>query len=236
MQMVQAAVGLVDDVRALEAALEILNPLVVEPAQAADGPHEAQAAGELRTEDDPAQVAFELDAYGMMVNVGFVLHDDPRTSTMPGQPSTLVFVEGASDRAAVLKLAERRGRDLRAEGVDVVAFGGAHALPRFLASVPNAKLVGLCDAREAREFTRALEHVYVCHSDLEDELIRAVGTDRLQEIIEAQGELHSFRTLQKQPAQRARTIEEQLRVFLGNRKIRYAELLVSALDLANVPR
>jgi hypothetical protein len=87
-----------------------------------------------------------------------------------------------------------------------------------------------------REFTRALEHVYVCDSDLEDELIRAVGAERLQQIIEEQAELHSFRTLQKQPAQRARTIEQQLRVFLGNRKIRYAELLVGELDLANVPR
>ena len=135
-----------------------------------------------------------------------------------------------------MTLAERRGRDLHAEGVDVVAIGGAHALPRFLASVPNARLVGLCDAGEAPEFTRALEHVYVCDTDLEDELIRAVGAERLQEIIETEGELHSFRTLQKQPAQRARTIEQQLGVFLGNRKIRYAELLVGALDLAKVPR
>ncbi|HSC74367.1 MAG TPA: TOPRIM nucleotidyl transferase/hydrolase domain-containing protein [Gaiellaceae bacterium] len=155
---------------------------------------------------------------------------------MPDRPSTIVFVEGASDRAALLKLAERRGRDLGAEGVHVVAIGGAHALPRFLVSVPGAKLVGLCDAGEARQFTRALEHVYVCDPDLEDELIRAVGPQRLQEIIDAQGELHSFRTLQKQPAQRARTIEQQLRVFLGNRKIRYAELLVGELDLTNVPR
>lgn len=155
---------------------------------------------------------------------------------MPEQPSTVVFVEGESDRAALLKLAERRGRDLRAEGVDVVAIGGAHALSRYLSAVSGAKVVGLCDAGEAREFTRALDDVYVCDSDLEDELIRAVGPERLEEIIAAQGELHSFRTLQKQPAQRERTIEQQLRVFLGNRKIRYAELLVGELDLANVPR
>jgi hypothetical protein len=74
---------------------------------------------------------------------------------MPEQPSTVVFVEGASDRAALLKLAERRGRDLQAEGVDVVAIGGAHALPRFLPSAREAKLVGLCDAGEAAEFTRS---------------------------------------------------------------------------------
>ena len=37
----------------------------------------AQSAGELPAGEDAAQVAFELDAYGMMGNVGFVLHDDP---------------------------------------------------------------------------------------------------------------------------------------------------------------
>jgi hypothetical protein len=153
-------------------------------------------------------------------------------------PSTVVFVEGASDRAAVLRLAERQRRDLGAEGVSVVAIGGAHALRRFVASVdgPDVKLAGLCDAGEAREFTRVLDRVYVCEPDLEDELIRALGPARVEEIAAAQGELHSFRTLQKQPFQRARSIEQQLRVFLGNRKIRYAPLLVDALDLASVPR
>jgi hypothetical protein len=156
---------------------------------------------------------------------------------MHAQPSTVVFVEGASDRVALLRLAERHGRDLRAEGVDVVAIGGAHALGRLLASLDarDLKLVGLCDVGEAREFTRALDHVFVCDRDLEDELIRALGPAELERIIEEQGELHSFRTLQKQPFQRMRTIEQQLRVFLGNRKIRYAPLLVDALDLARVP-
>lgn len=38
-----------------------------------------------------------------------------------------VLVEGASDQAAVEALATRRGRDLAAEDVAVVAMGGAHA-------------------------------------------------------------------------------------------------------------
>lgn len=38
---------------------------------------EAQANGALPGDDDPTQVAFELDAYGMMGNVAFVLHDEP---------------------------------------------------------------------------------------------------------------------------------------------------------------
>jgi Tetracyclin repressor-like, C-terminal domain len=37
---------------------------------------DAQAAGELPAGDDPAQIACELDAYGMMGNVGYILHND----------------------------------------------------------------------------------------------------------------------------------------------------------------
>jgi AcrR family transcriptional regulator len=38
---------------------------------------DAQRRGELRAEEDPAQLAFELDAYMLMGNTSFVLHDDP---------------------------------------------------------------------------------------------------------------------------------------------------------------
>ena len=61
----------------------------------------------------------------------------------------------------------------------------------------------------------------------------------MEELVEAQGDLGSFRTLQKQAAWRGRPVEEQLRRFFGSggsRKIRYAPLLVDALDLARVPR
>jgi hypothetical protein len=75
--------------------------------------------------------------------------------------------------------------------------------------------------------------------DLEDELIRAVGTGRVVEVIAAEGELEAFRTMQKQPSHRGRAVEEQLRRFLGTRsgrKLRYARLLVETMDLASVPR
>ena len=54
----------------------------------------------------------------------------------------------------------------------------------------------------------------------------------------AQGELGSLRRFQRQPAQRSRPIEAQLRRFLGTRsgrKLKYARLLVQALDLGRVP-
>jgi hypothetical protein len=166
----------------------------------------------------------------------------------------VVLVEGTSDQRALETLARRRGRNLDAEGVAVVSIGGAQAIGRFVDRYGprglDVRLAGLCDAAEAGEFRRALERAglgsdleqlgfYVCHADLEDELIRALGTEAVEQVLESQGDLGSFRTLQKQPAWRGRPPDDQLRRFMGSgarRKIRYARLLVEALDLADVPR
>lgn len=171
----------------------------------------------------------------------------------------VVLVEGISDQQALEALAERRGRDLDAEGIAVVPMGGASTIGRFLdlygPEGRDVTLAGLCDAGEVGDFKRGLERAglgadltraemeslgfYVCDVDLEDELIRALGVDAVEQVVAAQGELGSFRTLQQQPAQRARTREQQLRRFMGTRsgrKIQYARLLVDALDLTAVPR
>ncbi len=170
-----------------------------------------------------------------------------------------MLVEGASDRAALEALAERRGHNLGAEGVSIVPIGGAQAIGRFLDRLGprglDVRLAGLCDAAAERDFQRALEQAgvgaaltradledlgfYVCVDDLEDELIRCLGAAAVERIIDAEGDLGAFRTLQKQPAWHGRATEEQLRRFMGSgsgRKIRYARLLVGALDLARIPR
>jgi hypothetical protein len=161
-----------------------------------------------------------------------------------------VLVEGTSDEIALRTLAGRRGRDLAAEGVAIVSMGGAQSIGRFLDRFGprglDVRLAGLCDAGEEHEFRRAVDRAgmewagfYVCVVDLEDELIRSLGVAAVEEVVEAQGELGPFRTLQKQPAWRGRPVDEQLRRFMGSggrRKIRYARLLVDALDLDRVPR
>jgi hypothetical protein len=172
---------------------------------------------------------------------------------------TVVLVEGASDKSAIEALAERRGRNLAAEGISVVAMGGATNIAmhicRFGPAGRNLQLAGLCDVGEERDFRRALERAglgadlsrsdlevlgfFVCVADLEDELIRALGTATVERIVDAEGELSSFRTLQKQPAWRGSTAHDQLRRFMGSgsgRKIRYSGQLVAALDLDRVPR
>lgn len=170
--------------------------------------------------------------------------------------NAVILVEGISDQRAVETLAARRGRDLFAEGVSIVPIGGAHAigaaLERFGPAGLDVRLAGLCDAGEERAFARGVERAglgsdlsrtdletlgfYVCDTDLEHELVRALGVDAVLRIVDEQGELSSFRTFQKQPAKRELGLEEQLWRFMWNRKIRYATLLVEALDLDRVPR
>ncbi|KRV50573.1 hypothetical protein AQ490_16030 [Wenjunlia vitaminophila] len=176
-----------------------------------------------------------------------------------GVVRTVVLVEGSSDQVALEALATRHGRDLGAEGVAVVPLGGATGIGRFLdvcgPSGLGLPLAGLCDVGEERHFRRHLERVglgsgltraeletlgfHVCVADLEDELIRAVGAEGVQRVIEAQGELRPFHTFQGQPAQRERPVEHQLRRFLGThsgRKALYAQALVAHLHLERVPR
>ncbi|MDQ3821900.1 MAG: ATP-dependent endonuclease [Actinomycetota bacterium] len=175
------------------------------------------------------------------------------------EPRAVVLVEGVSDRIALETLAERRGGDLAAEGISVVPIGGAQAIGRFLRRFGpdglDVTLAGLCDVGEEAEFRRGLERAglgsdltradlerlgfYVCVADLEDELIRAVGAAEVERVVEAQGDLGPFRTMQKQLAWRGRPREDQLRRFMGSggrRKTRYARLLVEALDPTRVPR
>ncbi|MFE4860246.1 TOPRIM nucleotidyl transferase/hydrolase domain-containing protein [Streptomyces sp. NPDC056670] len=162
---------------------------------------------------------------------------------------TAVLLEGPSDLAAVEALAELHGRDLGAEGVCVVPMGGAMSVGRYagLLGPPGLglRLTGLCDGREQRYYERALRRAraprpgfFVCEADLEDELIRALGTARVEEIIAAAGDLRAWETFLHQPAQLGRPRRPQLRRFLGTkkgRKIRYGRLLAESLDPANVP-
>ncbi|MFD4034701.1 TOPRIM nucleotidyl transferase/hydrolase domain-containing protein [Streptomyces sp. NPDC058637] len=162
---------------------------------------------------------------------------------------TAVLLEGPSDAAAVGALAASRGRDLAAEGVCVLPMGGAMSIGRFagLLGSPGLglRLTGLCDEAERHYYARGLERAgaaeqefFVCAADLEDELIRALGVGRVEELVRGEGDLRALRTFMGQPAQRGRTAQQQLRRFLGTkkgRKIHYGRVLVEALDPDGVP-
>ncbi|MFJ2346816.1 TOPRIM nucleotidyl transferase/hydrolase domain-containing protein [Streptomyces antimycoticus] len=127
------------------------------------------------------------------------------------------------------------------------------------------RLTGLCDEAERDYYARGLERanaaqpsaaqpnapqphaaqpdpahqrIFVCAVDLEDELIRALGVTRVEELVRAEGDLRALQTFLRQPAQRGRSSQQQLRRFLGTkkgRKIHYGRVLAEALDPARMP-
>lgn len=170
----------------------------------------------------------------------------------------IALVEGESDKLALITLAERFLRPLDAENIAVVAMGGVtnigHFLKLFEPQMQSTKLAGLCDIGEENIIRHAFENAgfgpiltkadmeklgfFVCDIDLEDELIRSLGSDKVIEVAKTQGEFTSFQTFQKQAAWRNRSTESQLRRWIAGkarRKARYAKLLVEAMDLDCVP-
>ncbi|MEU0127962.1 TOPRIM nucleotidyl transferase/hydrolase domain-containing protein [Streptomyces sp. NPDC006289] len=160
-----------------------------------------------------------------------------------------VLLEGPSDAAALSASAARRGRNLAAEGVCVLPMGGAMSVARFahILGPPGLglRLTGLCDEAERRYYARGLERAgageqefFVCAADLEDELIRALGVSRVEELVRAEGDVRALRTFVRQPAQQGRAAHQQLRRFLGTkkgRKIHYGRVLVEALEPDRLP-
>lgn len=170
--------------------------------------------------------------------------------------TTVVLVEGESDRAAVETLAARLGLPLAGLGVQVVAMGGITNIGHHLIALggEDVRVGGLYDAAEERFVIKGLDRMglrpfaastpladlgfFRCDHDLEDELIRAVGTDGFLALIAAEGELRSFERLRGQPAQRERTTTQQLHRFIGSRggrKERYGRRLAQVLPLDRVP-
>lgn len=159
---------------------------------------------------------------------------------MPSPP-VVVLLEGDSDVAALDVLAAAHG--VR-ERLDLVAMGGVTNIRHHLAALatdrPDAVVLGVCDAGERRYLERAegLGGVFVCDRDLEDELIRAVGPERVVDLLEELGELRRFRTFQDQPEWRGRDLGDQLRRFAGTRSKRkavFARRVAQAIDGGRLP-
>lgn len=165
---------------------------------------------------------------------------------------TVVLLEGPSDVAAVRAVAAAHGLTPRVHRYELVDMGGVTNIRRRLLAFRTAsapvRVIGMCDAGEAQYFARALQiegdgpHLeadladrgfYVCDADLEDELIRAVGPDRVLGVLRRLGLGPRLATFQRQPAWRDRPVHEQLHRFAGTTSGRKT-LLAGALaeDLA----
>jgi len=175
------------------------------------------------------------------------------------EATTVVLVEGVSDLIALEVVAGRQGRSLRAEGTFVVPTGGATNFSRALVGFGprgrNVRVAGLYDSPVETRIRRSLAVAgigedggheplesygfFSCVTDLEDEMIRALGRRSVEAIIAAEGELASLRRLQRMPFHRERPITDQLHRFISSRagrKYRYARSFATSLDLDALPR
>ncbi len=123
----------------------------------------------------------------------------------------VLLVEGQSDAAAVQVLS--RSLDLPLRASSVVAMHGITNLRRHLqvlSPAERARVGVLHDAGETRHVENILEGrdatvpTFVCMADLEDELIRALGTGRAVEVVEDGGDEAAWRTIGRQPFHRDR--------------------------------
>jgi hypothetical protein len=172
---------------------------------------------------------------------------------------TIVIVEGATDHLALTLAARRLGLDLEAEDVTVMPIGGAHAINGFLAELvredPQIKIAGLCDEGEEGVFRAALERAgygsklsrddleglgfFVCSADLEDELIRAVGTPAIARLTELAGDARAWYTFQRQPAWQGQATHQQFRRFIrsvSERNVRYIRAILETIEPSQLPR
>jgi hypothetical protein len=183
------------------------------------------------------------------VDEGLRLSGEARALAERAGLRAVVFVEGASDHAALLALADRLDRDLDAEGVAVVPMDGFSGIGRFLADFGPAgrglRLAGLCDEAEAWYVGGRLAGAgvddrtfHVCHPDLEGELIDALGPAGVEAVLATLGITAGFARFQRQPAQRGRPVDAQVHRFLGTRsgrKIAAARAMVAALPADRIP-
>ncbi|WP_127481352.1 TOPRIM nucleotidyl transferase/hydrolase domain-containing protein [Nocardioides pantholopis] len=165
------------------------------------------------------------------------------------RPITLL-VEGESDRAALVTLAPRFGVDLDAEQITVTVIGGAGNFGRAIAeaTAQGHRVGGLYDEAEERFVAGALNRqdgedltrqgFFACRPDLELELARAIGVPEMTSLLEANGDLKTFRDFQDQPAHRDHEALDQVRRFVsasGARKAKYAALMAETVPFESVP-
>ena len=153
--------------------------------------------------------------------------------------TTVVLLEGRSDVAAFRAVARTHG--LADDAYRLVDMGGVTGIRRHLEALraePEVRVLGMCDAGEVAVVVRALGvggedevagHGFtVCDADLEDELIRALGPDRVLAVLDRLRLSHRLAVLQNQPAWRGQPLTDQLHRFAGTTSGR-KELLAGAL-------
>ena len=167
---------------------------------------------------------------------------------------TVVLFEGISDLLAFRELAERSGIALDAAAVTLLSLDGADVFGTYLALLGpgglDLRLLGLCDADREVRWSATLNRagisvvdratlnaagMEVCDPDLEAELLAALSTAEVEQVIDADGGLAAFHAFAQQPANAELGLAQQQLRFIQKEKVRWAPLLAAALDLQSIP-
>lgn len=181
--------------------------------------------------------------------------------------SVVVLLEGASDVNALRALLGARGIDADAVELinlhGITNIRTALAAVRRRTGIAEPEILGLCDAGELHVVQRAMTAApgappsaesplgglpsadelaergfFVCRADLEDELIRALGTGGVLEVFDRLGLRAKFEAFGQQLVWRGRPLPDQLHRFAGiasGRKIWLAGELAAALSPDQIP-
>lgn len=174
---------------------------------------------------------------------------------MGAMGQTQVFVEGESDRAALIAVAAKTR--LGTDRFSVRVMDGITNVRRLVgeAVLVGARVAGLYDTGAEDHVRMALTQsglatagrpaeleelgFFRCDPDLEGEMITALGAGRVIDIVSSQGkDMRRFQKLQQMPEWRDQPVEDQLRRWFGSgagRKVRYATLLGDAMPDEAVP-
>lgn len=154
---------------------------------------------------------------------------------MSAEPTLIVLLEGVSDVAAVRAIMHRN--DIGGDHVELRNLQGVTNVGRVLPEIrqlqPDADVLPVSDASDLPAYG-----FFVCEADLEDELIRALGTSRAVEAIQSAGLGGKLEALQIQPAWADRPLAEQLHRFCGvasGRKEQVAGVLAAELSRDELP-
>lgn len=167
---------------------------------------------------------------------------------------TVIFVEGFSDFLAVRTFAEALEVDLDAAGASLLSLEGAELLKHYLVLLGpkglNVGMRGLCDLDKEAEWIELLSEAglpvaeraglnaagfQVAETDLEAELLGALGEEAVEAVIAAAGAAGKLETFEQQPASAGLEHDQLLLAFVRKRKIKWAPLLAAAIAPKDIP-
>jgi energy-coupling factor transporter ATP-binding protein EcfA2 len=167
---------------------------------------------------------------------------------------TVIVVEGFSDLLVLRTAAERLGVQLDARSVSVIAMEGETLFKHYLQLLGpqglQVSLRGLCDADAEGNWIKQLTDAglavtdraglnglgfQVCDPDLEAELLAALSTTEVEQLLDRDGALAHYTAFRELPQNTGSPAAQLQSAFVKKDKIRWAPLLATAIALGEMP-